>query len=228
MDDLVNLVNPDVLVEPLYIAMPAGLFYDNLCKTMRACIVKLPKQFRRVMPVFTLEALEVLRQHMLQQHLGAGLREPTQTTGMRGGMKKTWKVVVEDTASFKAIIGRDFLTSVACCVAGTGIIYDESAVTAWLPPLEMTVTASNTEGTENAQCVFQMASGRITEHGFDWTRKTIRRTKEPDMQIKRRYLAQLVFDLQAQRVALNAGLAAGAVPLPGLDHQLLLRAAAHM
>jgi hypothetical protein len=82
---------------------------------------------------------------------------------MRGGAKKTWKMRTSDTLSFKLIVGRDFKDGAVPAV-GTGLFYDESALTAWLPPLEMVCTrVPLVGGGAREQCVLQicqMSSGR--------------------------------------------------------------------
>ena len=222
-DDLINQVDPDTEKETLVIEMPAYLYYNYLCGVMRSSIRKQPKQFRRVLEPFTMDALVVLREHVLATHLYAGLPMPRQTAGMRGGGRRTWKLRVEDTASFKAIVGHFFTPG--DCVTGTGCLYDESAFTAWVPPLEITITARGVYPQETTQCAFAMSSGRITEHGWDFTRKTVQKVKPADLGIMQQYLSNLVFDLQRSRLAYNQAVPAGSLPLPPVDHLLLVRAA---
>ena len=82
-------------------------------------------------------------------------------------------------------------------------------------------------GGTRKQCVLQMSSGRITEHGFDFTRQTLLTASAPNLAMKQTYLAKLVFALPAKRIAFNATAAVGET-LPLLDHALLVRAAGHM
>ena len=63
-----------------------------------------------------------------------------QTTGMRGGAKKTWKMRTSDTLSFKLIVGRDFKDGAVPAV-GAGLFYDESALTAWLIRTKVTLSS---------------------------------------------------------------------------------------
>jgi hypothetical protein len=97
--------------------------------------------------------------------------------------------------------------------------------TAWLPPLEMTLTAADAQGEANSSCLIRMTSGRITGHGFDFTRRQLKRMeKSPgDLFINYRYLALGVFHVQAARAANKD--APNALPLVGL--QLLQKAAQH-
>ena len=229
-DGLVALLEPEAVLKPLVIAMPAALYYNQVCADFRWYIRKQPKNFRRVLLPFSLDALSVLREYMLSEHLDAGLGEPMQTTGMRGGAKKTWKMRTSDTLSFKLIVGRDFKDGAVPAV-GTGLFYDESALTAWLPPLEMVCTrVPLVGGGAREQCVLQicqMSSGRITEHGFDFTRQTLRKTQGADLAMKQKYLAKLIFALQAKRVGHNATAAVGDT-LPLLDHALLVLASGYL
>jgi hypothetical protein len=223
-DTVVDTLNPDGPMETIIIEMPAFLFYDHLCQAFRTAIRKQPKNFRWVLLPFTIDALRVLRQHVLATVLYASMPEPVQTRGMRGGSRRSWKLLIADTLSFKLIIGNLFQP--AATVNGTSVLYDENALTAWVPPLMITVTTGK-DSNSMWQCAFDMSSGRITEHGFDFTRKTLRTTNVADLATKQRYLANAVFDIQAWRVALNQ-----TVPLlqavPVLDHALLLKASQHL
>ena len=183
----------------------------------------MPKKCRLTWRTFTLPALEILREYLLQQHLNAGLTDARQTKGRRGGATKAWLLKTEDTLSFQLIVGRNFTPS-EHSVTGTGVLFDESAFTAWVPPLEMTVTASNAAGTRKSKCVFQMSSARITEHGFDFTRNTLRRSTPADLVLMQRYLARGVFDLQAARLAHNQSVPVGE-RIPYLLPGLLMKAA---
>jgi len=110
-----------------------------------------------------------------------------QTTGMRGGAKKTWKMRTSDTLSFKLIVGRDFKDGAVPAV-GTGLFYDESALTAWLPPLEMVCTrvplvgGGGTRAVRVADLPDEQWTRTSTQHARTSTQQRQRQSQQPEVQ----------------------------------------------
>ena len=139
-------------------------------------------------------------------------------------------MTINDTDSFERIVGAEWpQESVISC--GTGRMFSRDSLNGWIPPLYFIVKSTDQGCTRGSSCTITAASGRITEHGFNYSRKL---TDEASL-VAQRYLSRLVFRIQASRVAHNQTLALqlgqGGDPPPRpvdlLPHALLLRAAPH-
>ena len=206
------------------IEVPAQRYYDDLCRAFRG-LKKGPFELCFNLRCLSLDGFKILREHILAENPGAGMAPPRKVAGMRGGRVHKWTILIEDTASFVAIVGKYFPHPAVSQWAGTGCLFETEVFTAWLPPLEMTLTAADATGESNSSCRVRMSSARMTPHGFDFTRRTKKHfEKHPgDIPINYRYLALGVLSVQAARAA-NQG-APDALPLVELP--LLQKAAQH-
>ena len=210
-----------IALESITIDIPAEQYFVDLTCALFKKLKAKPVPFRFVFQPFTLDAMKSLRRYMLLQH-DVTLPLPKQTKGSRGGVSKEWVMRVDDTDSFEKIVGAEWPESSVS--RGTGRMFSWDSFTGWIPPLQFTVRATDQSGTRSSSCIITAASSRITEHGFNHSR----RLSDPAELTAQRYLSRHVFLIQNHRVQENHLLTlGGGVGGDLLPHALLLRAAPH-
>ena len=145
---------------------------------------------------------------------------------------------VKETAAFQAFINMGWPAPNGSTF-GSARAFTDTMVAAWLPPLTVTLRATDQMGERNTKCTWTMSSGSITEHGvafspgFDFA--------PSNLQMAKRYLGIHVARVQKARILAQPptpppenGLVApppGATPPPViglLSHGLLQRAATYL
>jgi hypothetical protein len=192
------------------------------------------RNFSFIMKPFPLDSLNTLRRYILWHYPGIALKEVHQTKGMRGGVKKEWKLVVDDTESFRALVAHGWPQADGHSY-GSARAFTNTSMNAWVPPLTVNLTASDVRGERNTQCKWKMAAGRVTEHGFSFSPGFDHASG--NLAMAKKYMAVHVAQLQTWRLqAMGGGNGAqvptnGAqapTPLPPLPHAMLLLVAPHL
>ena len=200
-----NLVEREIGGEEIWIEHPVTQYHEDLLYSMFITIKKEPAAFSFAWRPFSFASLLSFRLHLMSI-LPVDIPWPVQTKGKRNGLKKEWVMTLKETSVFNAVVGAAFPQSWVSFA--TGRLFVDNMMTAWVPPLTFIVTSTDPAGLRNSGCKLQMQSARITNYGFDFTK----RTKIKDHLAIKEYLSVIAFKSQKDRVERNHQSA--------LDHQL--------
>jgi hypothetical protein len=193
-----------------YVQLRTSFFINDFVSQAWAQLRVIPRKFRYETRPFSLDALRTLRRYILFHHSGISIQEIVQTKGGRGGKVKEWQMQVKETAAFQAFINLGWPAPNGSTF-GSARAFTDTMLAAWLPPLKVTLRATDPTGECNTKCTWSMSSGSITEHGvafspgFDFAPSNLRMAK--------RYLAIHVARVQQARI-LKQQLAAPPPPPP--------------
>ena len=223
-----------------YVFLRTSSFINDFVSQAWEQLRVVPRKFKFETRPFSLDALRTLRRYILFHHSGISIADIVQTKGVRGGKVKEWRMQVTETAAFQAFINLGWPAPKGSTF-GSARAFTDTMVAAWLPPLTVTLRATDPMGERNTKCTWTMSSGSITEHGvafspgFDFA--------PSNHQMAKRYLAIHVARVQQARIQ-ERQLAAqppppnglvttspGATPPPViqlLSHGLLQRAATYL
>ena len=166
--------------EELWINFPCQNTYEDLMHALWTQLKSREGEFQFMMRPFTLESLHTLRSHMLQKHSGIIIPLPIQTKGQRRmTKKKEWKMLLEETHAFNAIVGDAFGAAFPESVVtfGTGRRFTPDAFTMWVPPLEFVLTSTDPTGIRNSQCSVRARSVRLSEYGVSLPKRLAEKNK---------------------------------------------------
>ena len=207
-----------------YIMIPTTTYYDLIVAAFWGRLKRHPAPFRYVIHPFTLDGLNQLRALLLWKGPVDSFPTARMTRGQRGGRKKAWEIVIDETHSFQQVVGRGSFDSQRNDVFGTARLLDDHSVVAWVPPLTFTLTAADARG-EEGTCVISCASMRMTEYGFSFTKS--KHHKKEDAQARcKRYISVATFEMQ-QRNEDILQQQQGTGEVSDIPLALLQRAAAH-
>ena len=200
--------------QELLIEFPVENIHEDLKHALWTQLKAKPTDLVFKLRPFTFANLKVYRTFLLQKYPGVIFPLPLHTRGQRGASKQEWKLTLEETTSFMAIVGDTFLPN-NVNTFGTGRRFTPDAFTMWVPPLEFTLTSSDPEGIRNSCCTVRTRSLRLTEHGFSSTA----RMKAVHLPTAKRYAAISAFGLQQEIQLQNAQMGEGGTLIEMLPQQ---------
>ena len=219
-------------VFPLSVA--AVRYHDYVLAQIKLKLKAKTKVTRLPLGPFSLEALQQLRQFILQKYEHQDLAsevELVQTKGARGGNDpKQWELRFSEPEVLDVVLGPAFIENedlnYHMHVAGAGKLFGD--VFTGFVSANFRLDASNRRGTKDTSLTFNAIAGSMSEHGFVWPlgRKQPRRSEYQN------HLARQVLRINQARmksnVAIQVAIAAGATnivaPFPMLAQPFLRRA----
>jgi hypothetical protein len=201
------------------IPISVKMYYDHFKWHFEKEIRDKVRGTRLIFTPFSPEALHAFRDYMMVVNPSLYIPKPKQTSGIRGGNRIVWRMVVEDPVHFSTVMcdpARDRLR-----MGLTGELRSD-AYLAWIPPLTFVVTVNRKRGKEFGACVIASGAARLTEYGFSFAPRI---PKAPLLAKITKFLALAVFGLQQERSEENTRRQEGeAPPLVMLPRPLLLKA----
>lgn len=135
--------------EELWVEFPCQNAHEDVLHALWTQLKSREGEFNFTMRPFTLDNLHTFRQYLLSKHANIIIPMPKQTKGHRQmTLKKEWKMILEETVAFNAVVGDAFGGAFPQSVVtfGTGRRFTPDAFTMWVPPLEFTLTATDPTG----------------------------------------------------------------------------------
>jgi hypothetical protein len=191
-----DLVERRIGGEEIWIEHPVSQYHEDMLYAMAISLKTAPGAFQFAWRPFSLNSLLSFRLHLMSI-LSIDIPMPVQTKGKRNGLRKEWVMTLKTTALFNAVVGQAFPQS--WFSFDTGRLFQSSMFTAWVPPLMFIVNSTDPAGIRNSGCKLHMQSARITNYGFDFTK----RTKVNDQLALKEYLSVIAFQSQKKRLAYN-------------------------
>lgn len=166
--------------EELWVEFPCQNAHEDVLHALWTQLKSREGEFNFTMRPFTLDNLHTFRQYLLSKHANIIIPMPKQTKGHRQmTLKKEWKMILEETVAFNAVVGDAFGGAFPQSVVtfGTGRRFTPDAFTMWVPPLEFTLTATDPTGIRNSQCSLRARSVRLTEYGQSLPKRLLEKNK---------------------------------------------------